>query len=58
MLLTWAAETDKTYQVFYKDSLSELTWKPLAVNVVTQDSVAVIEDPDRRTQRFYQVTEQ
>jgi hypothetical protein len=66
--LTWPADTTKTYQVFYKDSLSDpdwinvdgevlLTWKTVNGAVVTGSALATVEDILAGQTRFYQVVE-
>ena len=58
VVLTWPANPGKSYQVFYKDTLLDTTWKALGTAVVVNNSIARIEDvANRQSQRFYQIME-
>ena len=58
VVLTWGVTPDKTYQVLYKDSLSDTQWKVLEGDILVTDSNASLEDAvPGRPQRFYQIVE-
>ena len=58
VVLTWGNNPSKTYQVSYKDSLSETEWKVLPAEVSRIDSVASIEDSvSGSRRRFYRIVE-
>jgi hypothetical protein len=59
MILTWEAQSGRTYQVLFKNSLEETNWQVLAAEVVATDSVATVEDVvGAQPQRFYRIMEQ
>jgi hypothetical protein len=59
MILTWEAQSGRTYQVLYKNSLEDTNWQVLASEVVVTDSVATAEDVvGAQPQRFYRILEQ
>jgi hypothetical protein len=66
--LTWTGRTDKTYKVYYKDSLSDPAWTQIDTEVyvtwrfvngtpVTDSITAVFEEPLAGRTRFYRVLE-
>ena len=58
MILSWAAAPGKTYQVLYKDRLTDAAWKPWTGNIVKDGSTLAVEDAaPEQPQRFYQVIE-
>jgi len=56
--LAWNAIPGRTYQVAYKNALTDSSWQPLGPDIVAASSLLSITDSSPRPpQRFYQVTE-
>jgi len=58
VLLTWETHPGKSYEVLYKDDLSEPAWQVLVGDVLMTDSGASLETVvEEQPQRFYQIVE-